>query len=77
MLIRVIPENKATGKTAAMYESEVRDRGRAHDTTKVFSLRPEIFEKWQELSKAIRGTMRLRRYELVCMAALKALRCTN
>jgi hypothetical protein len=77
VLIRVIPEDEATGKTAEMYEGEIQERGRAFDTTKVFSLRPEIFEKWQDLAKAIRGTMRFRRYELICMATLKALRCTN
>ena len=40
------------------------------------SLRPDVFEAWEHLLKTIRSKMRLRRYELVTIAAALALHCT-
>ena len=40
---------------------------------RLFSHRPEAYRAWQSLSTAIRGNMRLRRYELVTLAAARTL----
>jgi hypothetical protein len=37
--------------------------------TSAFSLRPEVYRAWQNLLSSIRSKMRLRRYELVTLAA--------
>jgi uncharacterized peroxidase-related enzyme len=44
--------------------------------TMTLSLRPEIFIAWENLLKAIHSKMRLRRFELVTIAAASALHCT-
>jgi uncharacterized peroxidase-related enzyme len=41
----------------------------------VFSLRPEVLEAWRAFQGSIRKNLRLRRYELVTLAAAKALNC--
>lgn len=42
---------------------------------KVFSLRPEVLEAWRAFQGSIRKNLRLRRYELVTLAAAMALNC--
>ncbi|MFA7104281.1 MAG: carboxymuconolactone decarboxylase family protein [Dysgonamonadaceae bacterium] len=42
---------------------------------KVFSLRPEVLETWRAFQGSIRKNLRLRRYELVTLAAAMALKC--
>jgi uncharacterized peroxidase-related enzyme len=41
----------------------------------LFSLRPAVYTAWRELVKSIRGTIRLRQYELVTLGAARALGC--
>ena len=42
---------------------------------KIFSLRPEVLEAWRTFQGSIRKNLPLRRYELVTLAAAKALNC--
>jgi uncharacterized peroxidase-related enzyme len=42
---------------------------------RVFSLRPEVLEAWRAFQGSIRKNLRLRRYELVTLAAAMALKC--
>jgi len=43
------------------------------DHARVFSLRPEVLRAWRALQGSIRGNLPLRRYELVTLAAARAL----
>lgn len=74
--IHIVPEDDATGSLRAFYDADIRSDGYVPNTTKAMSLRPDVIEAWRGLSKAIRSHMRLRRYELVTLAAASALRCT-
>ena len=74
--IKTIPEQQAEGKVKELYEADRKRVGYVPNYTKAFSLRPEVYEAWGRLLKAIRSNMRLRRYELVTLAAASALKCT-
>jgi hypothetical protein len=74
--IRTIPPEQAEGRLQEIYEHEVKTLGYVARGTQTLSLRPEVFEAWEHLIKTIRSKMRLRRYELVTIAAARALHCT-
>ena len=74
--IRIIPEDQAEGKVRDLYQADLQRMGYVANYTKAFSLRPEVYEAWAKLLKAIRSNMRLRRYELVTIAAASGLQCT-
>jgi uncharacterized peroxidase-related enzyme len=72
--IAVVPEDRATGAAEALYAEEREADGFVPNSTKAFSLRPEYLVAWEGLLAAIKARMELRRYELVTLAAAKALR---
>jgi hypothetical protein len=74
--IRTIPPEEAGEKLNEIYQGEIQEKGYIANGTKTLSLRPDVFEAWQNLLKTIRSKMRLRRYELVTIAAASALHCT-
>jgi hypothetical protein len=74
--IRTIPPAEAEGKLQEIYEHELRTQGYVANGTLTLSMRPDVFEAWENLLKVIRSKMRLRRYELVTIAASGALHCT-
>lgn len=74
--IRTIPPEEADGKLKEIYEHEFAAQGYIANGTMTLSLRPEAFAAWENLLKIIRSKMRLRRYELVTIAAASALHCT-
>jgi hypothetical protein len=73
--IESVAEGAATGKLRELYEADRQALGYVPHYTQAMSLRPEVIAAWRQLSKAMRGAMRLRRYELVTYAAALALRC--
>ena len=73
--IKTIPEEEAQGLLQDLYAARLRDHGYIPNYARAFSLRPEVYEAWLKLQGAIRGKMRLRRYELVTFAAAMALEC--
>jgi uncharacterized peroxidase-related enzyme len=75
MFIETISEAKAEGKVRAVYESDQDSLGYVPNHAKVFSLRPDVLEAWRSLQGSIRKNLRLRRYELVTLAAARALNC--
>jgi uncharacterized peroxidase-related enzyme len=75
MFIETISEAKAEGKVRAVYESDQSSLGYVPNHAKVFSLRPDVLEAWRSFQGSIRKNLRLRRYELVTLAAAKALNC--
>ena len=74
--IRTIQPEEATEKLKDIYDHELQTQGYIANGTLTLSLRPEVFAAWENLLRTIRSKMRLRRYELVTIAAASALHCT-
>jgi hypothetical protein len=74
--IRTISPEDADGRLKDIYDHEKAAQGYIANGTMTLSLRPDVFVAWENLLKAIRSKMRLRRYELVTLAAASALHCT-
>jgi hypothetical protein len=74
--IRTVLPDEAVGKLKEIYDHELEAQGYIANGTMTLSLRPEVFAAWENLLKTIRSKMRLRRYELVTIAAASALHCT-
>lgn len=72
--INTIPLGEATGDVRRLYEQNQARLGYVPNSAKVFSLRPQVMDGWAHLQKSIRSTMDPRRYELVTLAAARALR---
>ena len=75
MFIQTIPEADAEGKLREIYESDRKSLGYVPNHALVFSLRPEVLATWRAFQASIRKNLRLRRYELVTLAAAMALKC--
>ena len=75
MFIRTISEADAEGKLREIYESDLKSLGYIPNHAKVFSLRPEVLAAWRNFQGSIRKNLHLRWYELVTLAAAKALNC--
>lgn len=71
--IATIEEERATGATATMYQEAEATHGYVPNIVKAFSHRPAVMAAWAGLLGSVKGTMDPRRYELVTMAAAKAL----
>lgn len=71
--IATIPEAAAAGAVAEMYAKDKQNMGYLPNYTRLFSHRPEVMAAWGALLGAIRGHMDLRRYELITLAAARAL----
>ena len=72
--IEVVPEARATGAVAEMYEVDREAFAGLPNLTKAFSLHPEVYAAWRQLNGAIKANMDLRRYELATVAAARRLR---
>ncbi len=72
--IETIPVADATGDVRRMYEQTQARLGYVPNYAKAFNLRPRVMDGWAQLQKSIRSTMDSRRYELVALAAARALR---
>ncbi|HVU13460.1 MAG TPA: peroxidase-related enzyme [Phototrophicaceae bacterium] len=73
--IKTIPEAESQGKLHDLFEGDRKTFGYVPNHLQLFSERPEVNEAWRALQTTIRKNMRLRTYELVTMAAAKALHC--
>jgi uncharacterized peroxidase-related enzyme len=74
--IETAAEGTAAGTVDQLYAADVADQGYVANYTRVFALRPEVLAGWAQLNGAIKHGMDLRRYELVTLAAARALRST-
>jgi hypothetical protein len=74
--IQTIPEDQAEGLLNDQYQAALKSQGYVPNYIKALSLHPEVYDAWSKLISAIRGRMRLRRYELVTFATAMALECT-
>ena len=74
--IKTIPEEQAENLLQELYQVDKKSNGYVPNYAKAFSLHPEAYDGWKKLIGAIRGKMRLRRYELVTFATAMANNCT-
>src|SRR5262245_54993376 len=74
--ISTVPVSEATGEVRALYERAQAGPGYVPNYAKVFSHRPQVWAGWGALLKSVRTTMDARRYELVTVAAARALECS-
>jgi len=74
--IQTVPAEQATDKLQELYNNDLQNLGYIANYTKAMSLRPDVTAAWRNLIGTIRSKMRLRRFELVTIAAASALRCT-
>ncbi len=72
--INTIPIDQATGEVRAMYEQSQSKLGYVANYSKVFSHRPQVMAAWSQLLASIRSHLDTRRYELITLAAARALR---
>ena len=72
--ISTIPVDDATGEVRAAYERSQARFGYVPNHAKVFSHRPQVLAAWEGLLKSVRGNLDPRRYELISVAAARALR---
>ena len=72
--IRTIGVEEAAGDVRAMYERTQAALGYVPNYAKAFSHRPDVMTGWSGLLASIRGHLDARRYELVTLAAARALR---
>ena len=72
--IRTIPVEEATGEVRALYERSQASAGYIPNYAKVFSHRPQVMAAWSALLASIRGNLETRQYELITLAAARALR---
>lgn len=73
--IRTVPQEQADDLLREIYEGDLKSYGYIPGFHQVMSLRPEVIKAWNALIGSIRSHMSLRRYELVTMAAARAMRC--
>lgn len=72
--IETTPPATATGDVRAIYERNQAKFGYVPNYVKLFSHRPQVLMQWGPFLGSIRDPMDLRRYELVTLAAARALR---
>lgn len=72
--IDTIPAAQATGEVRAMYEQEQTTRGYVPNYAKLFSQHPQVMTAWRQLLANTRSRMDTRRFELITVAAARALR---
>ncbi|GAA0970927.1 hypothetical protein GCM10009555_020720 [Acrocarpospora macrocephala] len=63
----------STPDESPLYAADAAIYGFVPNYTRVFALRPEVYEGWLQLGGAIRAGMDLRRYELVTIATARAI----
>jgi uncharacterized peroxidase-related enzyme len=66
-------EPAAEDDVARLYGADRAGKGYVANYTKVFALRPEVYDAWLGLNGAIKAGMDLRRYELATLAAARRL----
>ena len=72
--IDTVPLDTATGATAELYRQDLEAGGFVANHTRALSLRPDAVLAFRQLNRAIKKNMSPRRYELVTLAAARALR---
>ena len=71
--IQTIPEDQAESDVKKMYEANKADFGYLPNYVQAFSLRPDVMAAWGQFLGTLNRNMDARRYELVTLAAARAL----
>ncbi len=71
--IHTIPEDQAESAVKKMYEENVAEFGYLPNYVQAFSLRPDVMAAWGQFLGTLSREMDPRRYELVTLAAARAL----
>ena len=74
--VRTIPPSDAEGAVREMYDKVQAEQGAIPNWAHAFSLRPAVRAGWVSLITSIRPNLSTQRYELVTLAAARALRST-
>ncbi|MCU6481253.1 carboxymuconolactone decarboxylase family protein [Arthrobacter sp. A2-55] len=72
-IIETIPESAAAGPVAQLYADDLKAMGYVPSHTRAMALNPEALAAWRALQAAIAGSLGVRRYELVTLAAARGL----
>jgi uncharacterized peroxidase-related enzyme len=72
--ISTILEDEAPADVKQMYADDLNAKGYIPNYTRLFSHRPQVMAAWGNLLGSIKVNMDLRRYELVTLAAARALK---
>lgn len=72
-IIETVAEDEATGLTAEIYAEDRETLGYVPPHTQVMAVNPEAYRAFQQLASAVAGPMDKRRYELVTLAAARAI----
>lgn len=72
--ITTIPENQAPDDVKRMYDQHLEKQGYIPNYSRAFSHRPQVMEGWGNLLRAIKSNLDTRRFELVTLAAARALK---
>jgi uncharacterized peroxidase-related enzyme len=73
--IQTTADDQAQGDLREMYDQDMKNDGYVWNTSRIWSQRPETGAQWKQLQKTIRSHLRLRPYELVTLAAARAMDC--
>jgi uncharacterized peroxidase-related enzyme len=76
VFIDAVPEGAASGPLAAYYEQQRAAWGFLPNYAGAFASRPDVAQAWNVLNVTIRDGMDRRRFEIVTIAAARALRST-
>jgi uncharacterized peroxidase-related enzyme len=71
MIIRTVPEDRAEGEVAALYDDDLETIGYVPTHTKAMAMNPAANRAFEELIGSVRDPLGLRRYELVTLAAAR------
>ncbi len=75
MYIPPVADQEAEGVLRELYDQDLKTDGYVSNTTRAWSYRPEVGALWKQMLKTVRSHLRLRSYELVTLAASRAIRC--
>jgi uncharacterized peroxidase-related enzyme len=72
-VLHTVDEADATGEVAKIYNEDIEDIGYVPSHSKMMALNPDAVRAWQALVRAIALPLGKRRFELVTLAAARAL----
>ena len=71
--ISTVPEDQAPDDVKRMYDQILEKQGYIPNYSRAFSHRPQVMEAWGTLLRTIKSNLDTRRFELVTLAAARAL----
>ncbi len=70
-----IPDEQASGLLREIYDQDLKEDGYVGRSTSIFSLRPDVYVAFRNMIRQLRTHIRLHSYELVTLAAARAIGC--